>query len=192
MQNNYPQSKIEEFFNSLTHIIACFIFLYLALSSSASRSSLYSLMFAMMFFASFLYHSLPFLKSTFRLLDQVFIYIVIGASGVLVPNSLTHFQYIFFIGILSLTLIHHLMRQFLNISEGYIIPVLYLINGVFAGYLMLVESLILTFWLWFGFSFYLFGFYFYLKDHIKYYHTVWHVMSGLAAYFMYKHISILF
>jgi len=192
MQNNYPQSKTEEILNSLSHILVSGGFAYLVFTSSNLATSLYGGIFSLMFLMSFLYHAETPWKETFRLLDQFFIYIVIGASGILVPDTLSMFQSIFFVSLLALTFIHHLSRWLLNIHEGYTIPLLYLGNGVLSGYFLLNESSQVTTALWLGLGFYLVGFFFYLKDHIKYFHTIWHIMCGLGSYLVYVHLSSLF
>jgi len=192
MQNNYPQSRTEEFLNSLTHISAAGVFLYLSSSTRIYAGSIYALIFSLMFFISFLYHSETRWKSILRSVDQFFIYIAIGASGLLIPDSLSVFQSIFFVSFLSLSILHHVIRHLLKISEGYTIPLLYLANGIISGFLLLTESQALSPALWLGIGSYLVGFYFYLKDHIKYYHAIWHVMCSLGAYLLYVHLNSLF
>lgn len=192
MQNNYPQSKSEEALNSLSHILASGYFAYLAYATTHTVAILYGAIFSSMFFMSFLYHAETPWKPLLRLLDQFFIYIVIGASGILVPDTLSVPQATIFIAFLALTFVHHLARWLLNIPEGFVIPLLYLVNGVLSGYFLIVESSQLTAFLWLGLGSYLVGFLFYLSDHIKYFHAVWHIMCCLGAYFIYAHLNSLF
>jgi hemolysin III len=192
MQNNYPQSKSEEFLNAFSHILASAYFAYLAYESLHIVAILYGAIFSSMFFASFLYHAETPWKSSFRLLDQFFIYIVIGASGILIPDALSMFQVTLFITFLALTFIHHLSRWILNVPEGFVIPLLYFGNGALSGYFLIAESSQLTTFLWLGLGGYLVGFLFYLSDHIKYFHTVWHIMCCLGSYFIYAHLNSLF
>lgn len=189
MQQNHPQSKKEENVNALTHLAGSIAFVYLSIISSTEGQLAYSLIFAMMFFSSFLYHIRETRKTLFRTVDQFFIYVVIGATGLIVPDLLTSFEAVFFLSILGLTFIHHILRQVLSIPEGFIVPLLYLINGIICSYFLIFESSHVSSSLIFGICFYLVGFCFYVNDHIQYFHSAWHIMCVLGAYHVYLHIS---
>jgi len=191
MQKNQPQSRAEEVINALTHLLSSLFFIFLAITSGTIWETAYSTIFSVMFFASFLYHAETPWKSSFRLVDQFFIYVVIGASGLLVPDSLEPGQVVFFLSILSLTFVHHVMRQVLSIPEGYTVPLLYLGNGIICSYFLLSGSSYLTPMLWCGIFSYLIGFFFYINDHVRYFHSIWHVMCGTGAYLIYDHLSSL-
>ncbi len=192
MQQNQPQSKTEEDVNALTHLVGSSIFLYLAITSSAIEHAAYTLIFSVMFFSSFLYHIETPWKSLFRMVDQFFIYIVIGASGIIVPDLLTPFQKVLFLSVLGLSFVYHIVRQFLKIPEGFTIPFLYLGNGIICSYFLIAMSSQITLSLALGIGTYLFGFVFYIKDDKKYFHSIWHIMCTLGAYFIYVHLSTLF
>lgn len=189
MQQNQPQTQKEENINALTHLAGSVGFVYLSIMCSSISHLLYTLIFALMFFSSFLYHFGTSRKSLFRTIDQFFIYVVIGATGVIVPDLLTSFDIILFISILSLTFIHHMARQMLQIPEGFVVPFLYLGNGSICAYFLIFGSSQVSSYLIFGISFYLAGFWFYVNDHIRYFHSAWHVMCSLGAYLVYVHIS---
>jgi len=191
MQQNQPQSKSEEAVNALTHLFGSLTFLYLAITCSTTNQTVYTSMFSAMFFSSFLYHIETPWKSLFRMVDQFFIYIVIGVSGIIVPDLAPSFQKVLFLSILGLSFIHHATRQFLEIPEGFSIPFLYLGNGIICSYFLVVMSSQITLNLILGISAYLGGFIFYVKDDKKYFHSIWHIMCTLGAYSIYTHLSIL-
>ena len=135
MQNNYPQSKSEEFLNAFSHILASAYFAYLAYESLHIVAILYGAIFSSMFFASFLYHAETPWKSSFRLLDQFFIYIVIGASGFLFLTRFLCFKSHFLLPFLLL----HLFIIYLDgysmflkvLSFLFFILVMVLFRGIF-------------------------------------------------------------
>lgn len=191
MQKNQPQTRIEEGLNAITHLVATIFFGFLAFTSNSKWAIAYSTIFATMFFASFLYHLESPWKSSFRLADQFFIYVVIGASGILVPDALEPIQIVFFLSILFLTFVHHIIRQVLSVPEGFTVPFLYLGNGLLCSYFLIFGSSTITIFLWCGILSYMVGFLFYINDHIKYFHSAWHVMCSTGAYLIYKHLSSL-
>ena len=90
MQQNQPQTQKEENINALTHLAGSMGFVYLSIMCSSISHLLYTLIFALMFFSSFLYHFGTSRKSLFRTIDQFFIYVVIGATGDCKGNIETH------------------------------------------------------------------------------------------------------
>lgn len=188
MQKNQPKTAFEETCNALSHLIAFGIFTFLGFNSPENTSMLYATIFSTMFFSSFLYHSKTRWKNFFRNLDMFFIYIVIGASGLLVPQTIDPYHAILIVSVLSLSGIHHVMRGILDIPEGYAVPVLYLLNGLIAAYVILCAMPHSTHSLYASLAVYLIGFVFYVNDHIKYFHAGWHVACCGGAYFMYCHL----
>ena len=188
MQKNQPKTAFEEKCNALSHLLAFGLFTLLGFTSPDITSSTYSVIFATMFFSSFLYHSETRWKVFFRNVDMFFIYVVIGATGLLVPQALDPYHAILIVGVLFLSGVHHLIRGVFGIPEGYAVPVLYLVNGLIAAYVILCSDPHHTGALWLSLVTYLVGFAFYVNDHIKYFHTGWHVACSGGAYFMHCHL----
>ena len=117
-----------------------------------------------------------------------FIYIVIGATGLLVPQVLDSYHTLLILSLLSLSAIHHAMRGVLKIPEGYAIPIFYLLNGLVVAYFIMCSEPLTTNMLYLSLLTYLAGFVFYINDHIKYFHTGWHIACSTGAYFMYCHL----
>ena len=188
MQNNQPQTSFEELCNALSHIVFSILFLFLFIDSREFAPSAYSLIFSIMFFSSFLYHSPTRWKRMFRHIDQFFIYVAIGASGLLVPKSFSPYGTVLILSLLSLSAIHHVMRCLFDISEGHTVPIFYLMNGIVSGAVIISSQSSSNEMLYASLGVYFLGFIFYVNDHIKYFHTVWHILCSLAAYYMYCHL----
>lgn len=188
MQKNQPKTEFEEACNALSHLIACALFVFLAFNSPENTSMTYAIIFSIMFFSSFLYHAKTGWKNFFRNLDMFFIYVVIGASGLLVPRTLDPHHAILIVSVLSLSGIHHAIRGILDIPEGYAVPALYLANGLIASYVILSAMPYSTHSLFISLAIYLAGFVFYINDHIKYFHAGWHIACCAGAYFMHCHL----
>ena len=188
MQNNKPQTLAEEASNAGTHLISSIFFLFLSTQNVSPRPATYCLIFACMFFSSFLYHAQTRLKHVFRNIDMFFIYVVIGATGLIVPNNIDIRAIVFMTSVLSLSALHHGIRGFLEIPEGYSVPVLYLLNGLIAAYCVMIDADYLTWELLMSLVTYIAGFFLYINDHIKFFHTGWHVACSTGSYFMYLHL----
>jgi channel protein (hemolysin III family) len=191
MQNSKPQSKVEEGLNGFSHLVASIFFLFLAFYSKDLRGVTYCAVFSLMFMSSTIYHLTEKHKVLFRAIDQMFIYVVIGATTILATQSLTNYQMILIISVLSLTILHHAIRAYLSIPEGFTVPLLYLFNGSLCGYFMLKNSESMNFALITGLSTYIVGFFFYLNDHRKYFHFAWHVTCIAGAFLVFVYVNSL-
>ena len=189
MQNNSPQTKREEVYNAISHLAFGGLFLFLLASETRPKIQGYLTIFSCMFISSFLYHIKTNHKQIFRSIDQFFIYMTIGVTGISACSSIESLQVLFIVSALIVSCVYHFVRQSLDIQEGYTIPILYLLNGLAVGTMILLDRSGADYLLFLSLSFYVVGFFFYINDHKRYFHFGWHVMSGTAAILMYAYIA---
>lgn len=198
------QTRIEEFFNSLTHgigailsIIGLFILITNALTYGTKihliSFSIYGSALILLYLSSTLYHATkhPKTKKVFQTFDHISIFLVI--SGTYTPFCLIALgdgigMQLFYV-LWSLTLVGFFIKIFTTGKLRRATLFIYLAMGwsiVFA-FNPFIEKLNPKGLLWLvagGLS-YTFGTIFYAKEHIKFSHSIWHlfVMGGSICHF---------
>lgn len=191
MQNSRPQSIEEERLNALSHLAASGFYALLYLTADSLIQMIYCTSFTIMFFASYLYHNAKKAKELYRLIDQSFIYVVMGVTGLCGAVNISIFCKILILAGLGMTLVYHSLRLLFNMPEGYLIPFLYFLNGAFIAICLLLSAGPIKIFLISALASYVVGFALYVCDHKKYFHFGWHIMCLLGSVLMYKHVSIL-
>lgn len=201
---NYPQSTEEEVANAITHgvaLVLSVVGLFFLLPITVARGDLSTVIGAatfgagmvLVYAASTIYHLVRDreLKSWWRVADQVCIYLMIAGSytpfTVTVLRGAWGWSLLTAIWVIAVTAI--VARVFFIDRDGHVSPWPYVLMGWLAvvaiapiiqrlpaGGLALVFA---------GGISYMIGVYFYLKDHVKYYHAIWHlfVMMGNIFHF---------
>ena len=198
------REDIEELMNALTHGFGAFLALIggIFLLEQAFHISpwhfvgsfLYSASLFMTFIASTAYHmsSDPMRRHRYRVLDHSTIYIAIagGYSPLLLVSLIDNWGLLYCIVVWSMALVGIIYKsKYTGKHEEYSL-ITYLIMGWIG--LLIVHDIISSvpagglWWLLGGGILYTLGSYFYYNDHIKWYHTIWHlfVLAGCVCHYI--------
>ncbi|WP_372365051.1 hemolysin III family protein [Candidatus Uabimicrobium sp. HlEnr_7] len=197
---NNEQTTQEELANSLTHGIGLVIAIIAFITFSdwqGNESEVLSLIVygSTLFFlyaASTLYHTVktPKLKRIFQILDHSAIYLFIAGCYTPVMFKIgNHDAMIVLTVIWGLAFLGVYIKSFHLEKTAVFGLVLYLLMGWLA--LVMIKSMIAVLpagalvWLFAGGASYTLGVYFYVKDSIRFFHTVWHmfVLGGSWCHF---------
>lgn len=187
---NNVQSKKEEIANSLTHGIGLIIAIVAFVTFSnwqGDESQILSLIvygstLFLLYFASTLYHTVqhPKCKRIFQILDHSAIYLFIAGCYTPVMFKIgSHDAMIVLTIVWAMALLGVYMKSFHLEKTATFSLVLYLLMGWLA--VVMLKSIILVLptvalvWLFAGGASYTLGVFFYVKDNVRFFHTVWHV-----------------
>lgn len=205
------QTPKEEIVNAITHGVGIFFCLlampFLLLKAFTNNNIIFFLAvlvfgFGMLFVYTFstLYHVAQNqkVKDYFQIGDHISIYFLI--AGTYSPHMVKYLNTktaIFFLCIMwSIVLIGSIFKLFFTKKFKFLSTFLYLALGWMIVFviepLTSTMPLIVFLWILVGGLSYTIGVYFYLKDHKKYYHSIWHVfvLFGTISHFVSVYFSL--
>lgn len=190
----FPQTPLEEFFNSFSHAIGAMFAIYaivmLSVKSTtpmqSSTTAIYGAMLFILFQCSAVYHAITneTAKKVFRKIDHSAIYLLI--AGTYTPILMIVMDFPYNVALMSMVwylAITGIVFSCLSLKFRYLSTGLYLLMGwlsLFIFYPLWSKSHIAVFYLLGGGLAFTFGSYFYLKGR-KFMHVIWHLFVLLGA-----------
>ena len=193
----FLKNKDEEKINSVTHsfgagfLFCGFIFL------DGLESSLYCLGMMVTMALSTLYHGTEELetKSYFRVLDMLSIHLMIAISACAYMLPYKAYYGCVFVSTIAICGMYYTIKKYGSESFEVRNVQVYLATGFLSSgctlYVLLSSSNLAVEYFLYGLLLYMAGLIFYIRDGIKWFHTIWHVFVMVAAYLHLEGIRII-
>jgi len=184
----FLKNRDEEKINSITHsfgagfLFCGFIFL------DGLESGLYCLGMMLTMLLSTLYHGTEQLetKNYFRVLDMLSIHLMIAISACAYMLPYGAYAGCVLVSIIACCGIYYTVRNYGSETFETRNVQMYLITGSLSSvctfYVLSVSSYVAVSCFLYGLILYIAGLIFYIRDGIKWFHTIWHIFVMIAAY----------
>lgn len=191
----FLKNQDEEKINSITHSFGAGFLVCVLLSADRLETSLYCLGMLSTMLLSTLYHGTEELKakSYFRMLDMLSIHITIAVTSCAYMMLYNSYYLCVFAVVLAILGVFYTVRNYGDSTFESRNVHVYLMVGLLCStctvvVLMQNQSVGISHFLY-GLLFFLGGLIFYVRDSIKWFHTIWHVFVMMASYFHLKGIA---